>query len=141
MKAKYLCAVLALLLCILAVATGCQQVSPPALEEVYDAAVDLIERSYAVNDILFGYGLPVWKQGSSYAEVMSVYMGQIQYETTTPYSIPSTADRIRTMLSSVYSSSYVESLTATLFDGYAYEEGAMAAQLKEDSKGLHQYKH
>lgn len=141
MKAKYLCAVLALLLCVLAVATGCQQASPPALEEVYDAAVDLIERSYAVNDILFGYGLPVWKQGSSYAEVMSVYMGQIQYETTTPYSIPSTADRIRTMLSSVYSSSYVESLTATLFDGYAYEEGAMAAQLKEDSKGLHQYKH
>ena len=141
MKIKCLSIVLmVLLLCSLVFFGGCQQSNPPALQDVYDVAVDLIEQSYAVNDILFGYGLSVWKYGSSYAETMSVYGSTPQYETTTPYSIPSTTGRIRTMLSAVYSTSYVESLTATLFDGYAYEEGAMVAQYKEDSKGLHQYR-
>lgn len=141
MKMKCLSIVMAvLMLCSLVFFTGCRQSNPPALQDIYDVAVDLIEQSYAVNDILFGYGLSVWKYGSSYAETMSVYNGTPQYETTTPYSIPSTSGRIRAMLSSVYSTSYVESLTSTLFDGYAYEEGAMVAQYKEDSKGLHQYR-
>ncbi len=141
MKLKCLSAVLALLLLFSLICfASCKRSPPPTLEEIYDDAVDLIERSYAVNDLLFGYGLPVWEWESTYAETMHIYSTRPLYEAVTPYATISTAARIKTLLSSVYSSAYVESLSATLFDGYAYEEGAMPAQLKEDDKGLHQHR-
>lgn len=139
MKTKWMSILLSMLLLFSLICfSSCKKSPPPALEDIYDDAVDLIERSYAINDILFGYGLPVWEWESSYAEIMRVYQTRPMYEAVTPYATVTTTARIKTLLSSVYSSSYVESLSSTLFDGYAYEEGAMSAQLKEDSNGLHQ---
>ena len=141
MKCKWSCALVALLLAFSLVCfNSCRRPPPPALEEIYDDAVDLIERSYAVNDILFGHGLPVWQWESAYAEINYVYQNRPLYETVIPYSTITTADRIKALLSSVYSAAYVESLSASLFDGYAYEEGVMPAQIREDADGLHQHR-
>ena len=130
-----------LLACLMLVALcACNRTQPPAREDIYDTAVELIEKSYAVNDIVFGYGLPVWEADSEYAAVHYVYGKTPTYENVTEYASVLTIAQIKTMMEQVYSADYLESLFVTLFDGYAYEEGAMAAQITEDSARLYEYR-
>jgi hypothetical protein len=117
---------------------GCRRTKPPALEEIYDTAVELIERSYAVNDLVFGHGLPVWETESAYAELKHIYTKKPVYENVTAYASVVTVSQIKNIMAQVYSQDYLESLFATMFDGYAYEEGVMVAQIKEDALGLYQ---
>ncbi len=127
-------------LCLLCLLPACSRSKPPRLEDVYDEAVELIEASYAVNDIVFGHGLPVWHYGSEYAELLHVYDKSSTFENVTEYATVATLDSIKQRMSAVYSAAYVESLFTPLFDGYAYEEGSMPAQYREDSSRLYQWK-
>ncbi|MBR2621515.1 MAG: hypothetical protein IKC97_03995 [Clostridia bacterium] len=119
---------------------ACTRSKPPATEEIYDTAVELIESSYAVNDIVFGYGLPVWKAESEYAKLHYMYNKTPIYENVTEYTQVTTISQIKTLMAEVYSADYLESLFVTMFDGYAYEEGAMAAQIHEDAARLYQHR-
>ena len=127
-------------LCLTAALPACSRSQPPHLEDIYDEAVELIEASFAVNDIVFGYGLPVWSYGSEYAEMLYMYDKSPTFENVTEYATVATLDSIKSRMAAVYSAAYVESLSSTLFDGYAYEEGSMPAQLREDSSRLYQWK-
>ena len=135
--------IMALCLCVLCLATvlpACSRAKPPRLEDIYDEAVELIEASFAVNDIVFGYGLPVWHHGSEYAEMLYMYDKTPVFENVTEYATVATLESIKTRMAAVYSAAYVESLSSTLFDGYAYEEGSMPAQYREDASRLYQWK-
>ncbi len=125
---------LSILLCIL---PSCSK-HPPALEEIYDPAVALIEASFVINDIAFGQGLPVWALDSSYAVQMNIYHNRPNYVQITPYSDFQSVEQIKQRMEAVYSEDYVTSLYAPLFDGYAYEEGAMISQYHEDSTRMYQ---
>lgn len=131
-------AAILLALLLLLLLGGCRRTKPPALEEIYDTAVELIERSYAVNDLVFGHGLPVWETDSAYAELKHIYTKKPVYENVTKYASVVTVSQIKNIMAQVYSEDYLESLFATMFDGYAYEEGVMVAQIKEDALGLYQ---
>jgi hypothetical protein len=135
-----LCALGLVMLCILTALPACARSKPPRLEDIYDEAVELIEASFEVNDIVFGYGLPTYAYGSEYAEMLRIYDKAPQFENVTEYATVATLESIKIRMSAVYSAAYVESLFTPLFDGYAYEEGSMPAQYREDSSRLYQWK-
>ena len=51
------------MLVMLVMLNGCRKSPPPALEDIYDEVVALIEASYDVNDVIFGKGLVVRMRG------------------------------------------------------------------------------
>ena len=131
---------LLLMFILLTLPIGCSRSAPPALEEIYDDAVSLIEQSHAVNDLVFGFGLPTWEMDSDYADLQNLYPTATSYEYVTNYTPYRTTLDIKQAMQAVNSTDYLESLNVTLFDGYAYEEGIMAAQFREDSQHLYQHK-
>jgi hypothetical protein len=133
-------ALLLLALCLLAALPACAKSKPPRLEDIYDEAVELIEKSFAVNDMVFGYGLPVWAIGSEYADMLHIYQKTPVFANVTEYATVATLESIKMRMAAVYSAAYVESLSAPLFDGYVYEEGSMPAQYREDATRLYQWK-
>ena len=135
-----LCALCLVMLCILSVLPACSKSQPPRLEDSYDETVELIEKSLAVNDLVFGYGLPVWHIGSEYAAMLYIYDKTPVFENVTEYATITTLTQMKQRMEAVYSSAYLESLYGPLFDGYAYEEGSMPAQYNEDSTRLYQWK-
>ncbi len=135
---RILCLTLPLLIVLLG---GCRKSSPPpALEEIYDDAVALIEASYAVNDAMFGQGLPVWHVGSEYAERNNLYQDSdyATYEYVTNDSPYHTVGELQDAIAQVYSKEYSESLYGTLFDGFVLGNRVVRAQLYEGPYGLMQ---
>lgn len=128
---------LALLLTVL---TGCRDSEPPALEEIYDEAVALIEASYTVNDALFGYGLPTWEIGSEHAQLVGIYRDSdsAAYERITNQTPYLSAGELRDAMEQVYSTDYVNSLCESLFDGFVMGSTVVRAQLREDEDGMYQ---
>lgn len=120
--------------------TGCGRSQPPALEEMYDTVISLIEQSYAVNDLVFGYGLPVWAIDSEYAELQHLYNDNdyVDYQYVTEYAPYRSTEEIKTAMEAVYSSDYLASLYATMFDGTAYGDRVARAQLYENDVWLYQ---
>jgi hypothetical protein len=133
-------ALLLVSLCLLTALPACAKSKPPRLEDIYDEAVELIEKSFAVNDMVFGHGLPVWHYGSEYADMLHIYQKTPIFENVTEYATVATLESIKTRMAAVYSAAYTESLFAPLFDGYVYEEGSMPAQYREDATRLYQWK-
>ena len=141
-KAGIFLLVLCLLSCV--VLTGCGK--GPAIEEIKDRAVWLIEHSYSANTILFGEGLPVFERNSPVADLLYVY----DSADTTPnanYNLVSAATLFRTQaemmeyLESVYSSAYLASLYPALFTGTVYEFGdgsasVEGARYREEAEGI-----
>lgn len=132
---RILAAVLAVLTLLTALA-GCGQSDPPPLAEIYDETVALIEKSHAMNDLMFGYGLPVWKIDSDYAALNYLYGKDTKYEYVTEYAGYVSIDGIKEALEEVYSADYLTSLYETLFDGYMYGYGFKPAQIREDGSWL-----
>jgi hypothetical protein len=133
-------ALLLVSLCLLTALPACAKSKPPRLEDIYDEAVELIEKSFAVNDMVFGHGLPVWHYGSEYADMLHIYQKTPIFENVTEYATVATLESIKTRMAAVYSAAYTESLFAPLFDGYVYEEGSMPAQYREDATRQYQWK-
>ena len=120
--------------------SGCGRSQPPALEDIYDTVICLIEQSYAVNDVVFGHGLPVWAIGSEYAELQHMYSENdyADYQYVTEYAPFRSTEEIKTAMEAVYSSDYLESLYETMFDGMAYGDRVSRAQLYENDTWLYQ---
>ena len=136
---RTLTVLIALLLC-LGLLTGCRESDPPALEEIYDEAVALIEASYAVNDAVFGYGLPVWSIDEEHSHLAGIYRDSdsAAYERVTDRTPYLSAGELREAMEAVYSADYVESLGETLFDGFVVGSTVVRAQLYESEDGLYQ---
>ena len=122
--------------------SGCGS-EPPALEDVYDRLVYVIEESMEINTVIFGEGLPVYEQGSDLCELNRTYYGFNKYgvEMVMPYSRYGSTGEIRAAMARVYSKAYRESLDEMLFTGYAYSElqdAVMPAKYTEDIYGFYQ---
>lgn len=94
------------------------------VEEVYDRVIDLVERANAVNPVIYGAGLSVYRTGSDYALLEHLYDTDFYdrgvYEYVTPDANFASEDEILAALRAVYSADYIESVLApTLFTGYA----------------------
>ena len=120
---------------------GCRtSTPPPPLEDIYDAAVALIEASFAVNDVMFGAGLPVWHVGSEFAEQYGLYNDDdyATYEYVTNDSPYLSIGEIKDAIAQVYSKEYAQSLYGVLFDGYVVGTRVVRAQIYEGANGLMQ---
>ena len=125
-----------LLSCLLG---GCTQSSAPyELEDIYDEAVTLIERAYAVNDVVLGYGLPTWAIGSEYANRVRIYADDdfANYEYVTEYPPFGSIGELKDALEAVYSQDYLESLYITLFEGSVGGTNVIHAQFSESDGKL-----
>ena len=119
--------------------TGCAS-EPPEVDEIYDTVVDLIERSYRANDILYGYGLPVIAIGSELAEVNYVYNDKdyADYEYVAEESSIVSVTSIKELLESVYSSDFLDTYYTALFDGFLAGDTVFRARYYETNDWLYQ---
>ena len=118
---------------------ACSTQAPP-VEAIYDTVVDLIERSYAANDLLYGYGLPVIAIDSEWAELNFTYSENdyADYEYVSEYSPYLTANAIKAELESVYSTDYLSTYYTSLFDGFIAGETLFRARYYEADNWLYQ---
>ena len=120
--------ILAVLLAVAScgILAGCA--ATPQVEDLYDRVVYLIEEAYEVNTVFYGPGLPVYENGSEYAELNHVYFGFDQakhYEYVTPQSKFQTVEQIKIAAEKVYSKGFLEVvLYPAAFDGYAIDNSA-----------------
>ena len=121
--------ILLLTLCVMlsgmATFTSCSRA--PAVEEIYDRVVELVEASYDLNTVFYGAGLPVYKTDSEYAEFTHMYYGFAQkgsYEYVMPRAQFLSEEQIRTAAEKVYSKDYLENVIyPAAFVGYAINDG------------------
>lgn len=113
---------------------------PPALEQIYDTVVDLVERSYAANDLLYGYGLPVIAIGSQWAELNYIYSDSdyADYEYVSENSRYLSISAIKEALESVYSAELLDSYQTALFDGFIVGNDVIRARYYESDEWLYQ---
>ena len=118
-----------MLISLIPTVSGCASV--PAVEEIYDRVVFLVEESYELNALFYGCGLPVWEENSEYVEFMHLYYGlnsAQSYEMITQNAKFYSVDEIKQAAEKVYSKDYLNDvLYKTAFDGYAIEDGAGGA--------------
>ena len=118
---------------------------PPALEDVYDRLVQVVEASHEVNVLLFGAGVPIYPYGDEEDALVHRYYGMADngLQITTPYSKFAGIIDMKTAISAVYSVKYRQSLYESLFTGYAVDEltAIMPARFSEDERFLYQNKH
>ena len=142
---------IALILALLCVAlpcfslTGCA--SAPAVEDIYDRVVELLESAYEINTVFYGPGLPVYKTDSKYAELNYTYYGfqyKGTYEYVTEYAKFGSEDEIMNAAKKIYSESFLNDVLAmAAFTGYATDNTSESAQYLraryiEDEKWMYQ---
>ena len=118
-----------LTLCVLtsgmAMFTSCSRA--PAVEDIYDRVVELVEASYDLNTVFYGAGLPVYKTDSEYAEFTHMYYDfahKGSYEYVMPRAQFLSEEQIRTAAERVYSKDYLEKVIyPATFVGYAIDDG------------------
>ena len=125
---------------------GCSRKGPPpAMEDVYDRLVEVIEKSHEVNVFVFGAGLPVYPRGDAEDEILHRYYGVPDNgrEYVTPYTKYGNMAAMQAAMAEVYSASYRASLEETLFTGFADAGMAatMPARYAEDERALYQSSH
>lgn len=98
--------------------TSCAEVSSE--KEVMTAARNLIERSYTVNEVCFGKGLPYDEDGlyvNFLAAAIGVSVEDLAYFPVSEDAEFQSIDEIKAYVSNVYSSEYCEFLFQRTFDG------------------------
>lgn len=140
MKQRLIGLSLALLLLLCPLMSCGQRSHPPALEQIYDEVVALVEASHAVNDAVFGRGLPVHEIGSDYAIKNNLYKDSdyASYQYVSNASPYLSTSEVKDALLAVYSTEYVDSLSTVLFDGFVMGSSIVRAQLSESAGQLMQ---
>ena len=135
---------LILLILVTVIMSSCCDASrepAPAIDEVYDRLVQVIEASHEVNVLLFGAGLPVYPRGDAEDLLVHRYYGVTDngQQFVTPYAKYASIAEMQTAIAAVYSTEYRESLYESLFTGYAADEMSvvMPARFSEDDKFLY----
>ena len=106
---KKICSLLAALLLLVSMAVSLSACAskgePPALEEVYDRIVEVVEASHEVNVLLFGAGLPAYPRGDAEDELIHRYYGVADdgRQFVSPYARYRTISEMKTAISAVYS--------------------------------------
>ena len=113
---------LSLLLCLV-LALPLSSCGAPELEDVKDRFVELIEASYAINDIFFGSGLETYARDGEFAQEHRIYdelsAGFDTYEMVAEAAGFLDVDSIKAAAEAVYSPTYLAGIYTMAFDGYA----------------------
>ena len=116
-------ALLALVLVVASLASCSSK--PPALEEVKDELVALIEASYEINGIFFGEGLETYERGGEFDKEHHLYdendTEYAYYEYVTDTCGYLFVESIKANAEKVYTKEYLEGVYMMAFDGYADE--------------------
>ena len=98
---------------------------PPALDEVKDELVALVEGSYEINDIFFGEGLETYERGGEFDREYHLYDENdsefAYYEYVTETCGYFCVERIKVEAEKVYTKEYLKGVYLMAFDGYADE--------------------
>lgn len=98
----------------------------PEIEDIYDRMVYLLESSQDVNALIFGCGLPVWKDDSEYVEFEHIYHNlptARNYEIVMPNAKYHSVDQIKEAIQEIYSQQYIDDvLNGAIFDGFAVSD-------------------
>lgn len=140
MKKRLYILLLAMALLLSSLSLASCSSKPPQKEQIYDIVVDLVERSYAANDLLYGYGLPVIAIGSQWADLNYIYKDSdyADYEYVSEHSRHLSISTIKDELESVYSSEFVDNYQASLFDGFVVGNDVIRARYYESDQWLYQ---
>lgn len=92
---------------------------PPALSEVRERFIFLIEESKELNTVLFGEGLPVYRDGEALTERKMVYFNNNtgNYYIVNEKSDFLTVDSIKIAIERIYSKEYSADIYESAFDG------------------------
>ena len=92
---------------------------PPELSEVRERFIYLIEESKELNTVLFGEGLPVYRDGEELAERKMVYYNNNtgNYYLVNEKSPFLTVDSIKMSIERIYSKEYSADIYESAFDG------------------------
>ena len=92
---------------------------PPELSEVRDRFIYLIEESKELNTVLFGEGLPVYRDGEALTERKMVYFNNNtgNYYWVNEKSQFLTVDSIKMSIEKIYSKEYSADIYESAFDG------------------------
>lgn len=125
--------------------TSCAKGEPPALEDVYDRLVEVMEEAHDINYVLFGPGLPTLDRDSAEADLNGYYAGSTLSDGTEmvalAYSPYKNVEEIKAAITRVYSTAYSQSLFESTFTGYAMSDGGntvLPAKFEENSDGMTQ---
>ena len=95
----------------------------PELDDVKGRFEELIEGSYAINDIFFGAGLETYERGGEFAAEHRIYSdlsaGYDAYEIVTAEAGYANIEQIKDAAAKVYTPKYLEGIYTMAFDGYA----------------------
>ena len=135
---KIIVALLALV--ILTVSLVSCSSKPPALNEVKDELVALVEASYEINDIFFGEGLATYERGGEFDKEHHLYNENdteyAYYEYVTEDSEYIFTEQIKWAAQKVYTADYLKGVYTMAFDGYADENtGEVATARYLDANG------
>ena len=107
---------------------------PPALGDVKDDFVALIEASYEINGIVFGDDIETYERDNEEVIKNGTYYnvddGFYNYEFLTENNKYRSEDEIRAAALAVYSEDYISSVLDACFDGFMDENGDTAVQPK-----------
>lgn len=107
---------------------------PPALDQVKDDYIALIEASYEVNGIIFGDAAETYDRQDEEVIKNGIYYnvpdGFYNYEFLTENNKYQTEDEIRDAALKVYSEDYISSVLDSCFNGFMDENEDMAVQPK-----------
>lgn len=99
-------------------------------DELKDAAVTLIEKSYEVNEIYFGKGLPVAKEDSDavkdFTADLDVDIKSVNYIPVSEECQYSTIEDLKKLASEVYTEDYCNYLWKMAFEGLSTDDGVSA---------------
>ena len=103
---------------------------PPELSEVRERFIYLIEESKELNTVLFGEGLPVYRDGEELAERKMVYYNNNtgNYYLVNEKSPFLTVDSIKMSIERIYSKEYSADIYESAFDGIM--TGAASAYIR-----------
>lgn len=106
----------------------------PALDDIKDELVSVIDKSAEVNLVLFGEGVPVYSRDDE--ENYNIYNGMTEglssYELVRDESPYQTTEELKKLAESVYAPDYIDPISEILFVGYADEDvGVTAAKFYE----------
>ena len=99
---------------------------PPAVEEIYDRVVELLEASHELYAVFYGAGLPVYERDSEYAQINHIYYGSSndRYEMVKPCAKFLSEQEIREAAEKVFSTAYLEEVLYPMaFVGHAISDG------------------
>ncbi len=99
----------------------------PAVEDIYDRVVELVEASHEINTVFYGVGLPVYAADSEYVTrtLPHLYYGFSQtdsYEFVSEHAKFSDEASIRAAAEKVYGSAQLAIFADAAFTGHAIED-------------------